>query len=180
MAQDQTQNQGSKAQASPPSVLFHVGNIRIPAVKRFLFDDHFFGNEDGVKIRNLHDDFRAWFLGVLDENLAETELSFFSLRVDTPDSRIIAELGGEAPARMSHISAIWYLLCQQKNGEAGMLQTERHIANLFYIYDFFGRLRVVNVWWDGSGWCFFAQSVDSLIKWVAGDQVIAPVTPRRA
>jgi len=179
MAQDQTQNQGSKAQASPPSVLFHVGNIRVPAVKRFRFEDHFFKNGEGVNITDLHADFRAWFIGSLDENLAETEFSCFSLRVDTPDSGIIAELGGTAPSNMSHMSAVWHLVCQQKNGEAGVLKMEGFIANCFYVYDFFGNLRAVNVWWGGSGWCFFAQPVDSLIKWVAGDQIFAPVRSRR-
>lgn len=126
------------------------------ASQKFCADRTFFGKTD-VKVAYRGDQFTAWFKEKVETNPRTGELTAFNLPRVMTDAELIAHLGGEARAEVS-LAEVWQLVERQKNGEEGVLLTNGW-ANLFYVEDANGVLRVVDVYWLDDGWCFNADAL---------------------
>jgi len=82
--------------------------------------------------------------------------------VQMTDDEIRKEIG--AGCEETTLAAIWALMERQLNGESGILLTNGY-ANIFYVYDQNGDLRVVHVHWLGDGWSVLASSVGLPREW---------------
>jgi hypothetical protein len=87
--------------------------------------------------------FRTWFSGKVEKPTAADRLQRYRLRRCSRGNFIIAELGGEERAKTT-LGRIFSLLSRQKNGEAGILLSDR-LMNIFYALDISNQLRMVSV-----------------------------------
>lgn len=153
-----------------------VTTISVGAAKKFAVTDHFVivTTEDAVvKIGYLGENFKKWFLPKVEKARKAAMLSCYQLLKNSLDGPIMSELGGEDKAETS-LSEIYELLGRQSHGEEGVLLTNGY-ANIFYVRDASGVLRVVDVYWYSGHryWCVNADEVTFPDRWDAGDQVFA-------
>lgn len=148
--------------------------VSLPA-GRFVAREHFkvdTGNEAEVKISDLGDNFQEWFLDNSEKQAGgESTLRIQTLRRDSVDEPIIADLGGHAMARTS-LAEIFALMKKQGKGKTGALLTNGY-ANIFYVRDVKRVLRAVYVSWRDDGWRVIAYSVADPDEWRAGLQVFS-------
>lgn len=159
--------------APPKPLLEPIGTVVIPATtkqfvarKRFVADT---GRKARVKISWLGDDFKAWFLNKIEEPAAEATLRSAKLPRSSVDEPILTELDDTAETTLGEMFS---LLERQPNGERGTLLNDDR-ANIFYVLDVAGALRVVGLYWRGDGWGVHAHSVGSPFPWFDGSQVFS-------
>ena len=162
-----------------PKLLRLLGSTTVPdRVTAFIARDHFKvakGKEDKVKISFIGDNFTTYFLSGNSKAEAPAvahELAHHELTKRSLDVPIVTELGGEAPAE-STLADIWTKMEAQGGGEDGDLLTKNYAANIFYVRDTAGVLRVVYVDWHGVGWYVDAVPVSNPYEWGARFRVFA-------
>lgn len=176
----------------PQPLLTLAGTVKVRLAPKFVASDFFKVNTKknaSVKIAYVGDNFKAWFLAPsvseeetapdagphrtpgVQSNATEVNLRYQMLNRHSVDGPIIAELGGEAKAETT-LADVSALMVQQANGENGTLLTNGY-ANIFYVRDVGGVLRVVNVSWFGGGWRVGAGSVEGPREWFAGHRVFS-------
>ena len=167
----------NKASSTPPilklvlTIVILANNKRFVAKNNLVLDAN---RKVKVKISYLGYDLTKWFLfdtGKIEGPTSEQTLYCYRLRKFLADDQIIAALGGEEKAETTLLE-MFSLMKKQKNGEKGVLLTNGR-ANIFYIRDQNGVLRVVRVHWHGGGWDIYADSVESPGKWFDGYQVFS-------
>ncbi len=136
----------------------------------FRADDTFFNKKSGVKMVDHGDQFKAWFSGLVEEDVPEGMLAPFTLTQSANDTEIITDLGGEAAAEVT-LGEVWRLMKRQANGEGSALLNNGW-ANIFYVRDVNGVLRAVDVGWDGGGWRARALALDGY-GWDGGGQAFS-------
>jgi len=165
-----------------PSILELVSTIVVNATTgKLVAKDRFVINTKRnapVKISYLGDNLKAWFLNgdsKTEDPISEQTLRYHKLRQSSVDGPIITELGGEAKAETT-LSEMFSLMEKQKHGEDGVLLNNGW-ANIFYIKDDAGVLRVVSVRRDVDGWVdgwyVHAYSVEGPGGWRGGSQVFS-------
>jgi hypothetical protein len=161
-----------------PSILELVWAVVVPATtSKFIAKNKFVVNTKrnaSVKISYLGDNFTAWFLngdGKTEDPISEQALRYHKLQKSSVDGPIINELGGDAKAETT-LTEVFSLMEKQKNGESGVLLNNGY-ANIFYVRDQNGVLRVVDVIWDDGGWNVYARSVEDPDRWSDGRQVFS-------
>jgi hypothetical protein len=153
-------------------ILAFVTTVKVDAAGRFAAAEHFVvdtAETAQVKIVHLGDNFKAHFLGKVEENVPGAELTMHRLKRFPLDASILVELGDRAETTLAYLFA---LIARQGKGEAGMLLTNGHMNN-FYVRDAKGELWVVGASWRGFGWDVSACSVEDRGKWHAGDWVVS-------
>ena len=162
----------------PDSLLAFVGAITTSATTiKFVAIDKFTkntGHKAKVRISYIGDTFTEWFLkgnGKTEESIYESNLRYHKLLQGSVDSPIIAELGGEEKAETT-LTEIFSLMEKQSKGEAGVLLNSGW-ANIFYIRDMKGLLRVVFVYWYDDGWYVSVHSVEYPDGWYSGNRVFS-------
>jgi hypothetical protein len=161
-----------------PSILKLVGTVVVPATTtKFVAKDKFVVNtksDTPVKISHIWDNFKGWFLsgnGKIEDPIGEQTLRYHKLLRSSVDGSIIAELGCAEKSETT-LSEMFFLMEQQKNGEAGILLNNGY-ASIFYIKDQSGALRAVLVRWRGGGWFVRAHSVEGPDGWFGGCRVFS-------
>jgi hypothetical protein len=159
----------------PKKLLELVMAVSVPAVERFVAEDHFkvdTGRKAKVKIAALWDNFTACLLPKVEEGVLAGELKVYKLLQSSLDAPIMTELG-DLRSFATTLADLWAMLEKQPNGEQGPLLTNSW-ANIFYIHDKDGKLwAVVAVWDAGSGWNVEAYSVEEPDRWDDGVQVLS-------
>ena len=162
----------------PDSLLAFVGATTISATtSKFVATDRFTkdtGRKAKVRISYIGDNFTEWFLegnGKTEEPIGESNLYYHKLLRGSVDAPIIAELGGEAKVETT-LTEVFALMEKQSKGEAGVLLNNGW-ANIFYIRDMTGVLRVVPVYWRDGGWNVSAYSVEYPLRWDGGAQAFS-------
>ncbi len=141
--------------------------LRPTAKCRFAVEETFFG-KTAVRIDHRGDSFTAGFRSIVEEPVLEATLVPFDLNQAASDGAIIADLGGEDRAEVA-LSQVWRLLERQPNGEEGVLLTSGY-ANIFYVRDIAGALRVVTAVWVAlkNGWQVYANSLQGRPRFLDG------------
>jgi len=137
---------------------------------RFKAGDTFFNQNSGVKMVPHGPNFTKWFSGKVEENVPSGGLISRPLIRPATDSEIIADLGGEEKAGVTLVE-IWRLMQRQPSGEEGVLLTNGW-ANIFYVRDTDGVLRVVHIYWRGDGWYVGAVALGGS-RWRGGLHVFS-------
>lgn len=171
----------SSVAAAPAAVAVKIlnllGSVRIPFAGRFAASEHFVVNTKAsavAKVSYLSDNFKEWFMTKVEGGPGVSNFSYCELLKNSVDAPILAALReqfGEGKEETT-LAAIWHLMCQQKNGEAGVLLTNGY-TNIFYVLDGNGVLRTVSVGWNGDGWNVYAYAVTYPDGWYAGDRVFS-------
>lgn len=147
-----------------PTAINWLGNVIIPATaEKFISKEKFSEESEEVKFYGIWTYFTAWFLsgdGKIEESFNEHMLHFGSFIQPPFDSLIVKYLGGEARVETT-LSDVWYLLKMQASGEHGFLLTNGD-ANIFYVRDIRGLLRVVGIRWGAGGWSVGAKPLKGL------------------
>ena len=161
-----------------PSILELVSTVVVSATTcKFVAKEKFVrdtGHKAKVKIDNLGDNFKAWFLNgnsKTEEPIMEQTLRYHKLRQSSVDGPIMAELGGAEKSETT-LSEMFSLMEKQKNGEDGVLLNNGY-ANILYIKDIAGVLRTVSVHWYVVGWHVSAGSVEHPVRWNDGHRVFS-------
>jgi len=144
--------------------------VKFIAKEKFVIN---IGPDALVKISYLGDNFKKWFLngeGKV-EDMNSTNLVSLVLETAVMNKEIIAKIGDEVKAETS-LTEIYDLITKQPNGEKGVLLNSGW-ANIFYVRDQNGVLRMVHVFWSGDGWFVSAGSVDYPHRWRAGSRVFS-------
>ena len=140
-----------------------IGKVTIPSTtESFVVSENFICNTGWnakVKISFLNDGFNEWFFGKIEEPMAEKDLCYAKSSWSLTDTEIIAELGGEARAKTT-LTDMFTLMERQSNVKKGELFTDGR-ANIFYVRDKNGVLRVVFCRWSTDGWRVFTGSIES-------------------
>lgn len=149
-----------------------VGTIRVAATsERFFAREKFLVNtrrNAAVKISYLTDNFKEWFLGKIEEPMAEIMLRYATLLRSSRYAPILAELGNAAEVALAHVFAL--MECQP-NGGKGVLLT--NWWNVFCVGDVNGVRRAVYVRWGHDGWGVRGYSVEDPFWWGGGCQVFS-------
>jgi len=155
-----------------------VGEVVVSATTEvFVSKEKFIvlnSSEALVKISYIGYNFTNWFLqgdGKVEAPIGEQTLRYAKLRQHSVDTPIIDELGGEDKAETT-LTELYGLMWKQRNGEAGALLNNGW-ANIFYIKDQLGLLRMVHVSWNDDGWNVNAGSTSSPHQWFDGHQVFS-------
>lgn len=174
-----TQATDSSLVNAPKATLLHIGTVDIPSLQMFRFQPRMLfcmnlREPVVVRIADVSSSFRQYFFSALASRVApSSQLDFFNLMDRLPVGNIIEEVGGEGAAATT-LQAIWYLLCQQGNGEFGRLLTNG-MFNYFFVKDHRRKLRVVCLIYRGEGWHISAFNSTSTHEWYRGDRVFVPV-----
>lgn len=123
-----------------------------------------------VKFRSVDSTFLTWFGKMMVKTYGGSELRCQSLTRSAFDTEIIEALGGCGKCGTT-LAELWWMLEQQASGQKGDLLTDG-CANIFYIYDRSGALRVVYVFWLGSGWYVRAFGF-AYYRWRGGGRVFS-------
>lgn len=162
------------AEAVKSILLTLIASTSSISVGRFVVQDHFrvdTSDSAEVKISYLGDNFKSWFLNLVETGVETVSLSCHTLLKGSLDGPIMEELGGESRVVVT-MAVIWELLKAQRSGKSGILLTNGY-ANIFYVKDATGTLRAVRVYWGGDGWYVFAGSVTRPLAWHAGGRVFS-------
>ena len=161
-----------------PKLLKLLGTTTVPArTTSFVARDHFKvakGKNDKVKISFVGDNFTNCFLkgeGKIEAPADSHNLAYHELVRRSLDLPVITELGGEAAAE-STLADMWTMMEAQGSNEDGELLTNGH-ANILYVRDVSGGLRVVSLDWDDGGWYVNAFSISNPYEWHVNSRVFA-------
>lgn len=159
-------------------LLEFVGSIVVPAnTSKFVAKEKFVINTEcnaPVKINHLGDDFTKWFLsgtGKTEDPIVVIMLRYAKLRETSVNGPIIAELGGAKKSETT-LSEMFSLMEKQGKGKVDVL-LNNGCANIFFIRDQDGVLRVISVYWLGDGWRVNAFSVNEPGRWHGGRRVFS-------
>lgn len=161
-----------------PPLLEPIGTVAIAAtIGQFIVREKFVlnygsGAKPGVRIAYLGLNFSGWFFDKIEGPKREMTLRSAKLVRAELDKEIRKELGVEREE--TTLADIYALLEKQPDGRPGVLLTNG-FANIFYVRDAKGVLRVVGVHWrafDG-GWVMDALSVEDPSGWNGGYQVFS-------
>lgn len=155
-----------KAVEKIADLLTFISCVTVAATQKFVAKDFF-----NPKKFYLGDNFKAWFLGKIEEPQAEMELRRHTLLRRSRDLPIITELGGEEKGETT-LSQIASLIANQANGEEGTLLVNGY-ANIFYVRDINGVLRTVDAFWYGGRWRLRAYPLEDPDEWNDGHQVFS-------
>lgn len=113
------------------------------------------------------------FLDKIEKNVVASKLRAWTLKKDSRDDLIIADLGGEEAAE-STVAEMIALMRAQGRGQKGILLTNGY-SNIFYIRDAKGVLWAVRCRWrsDGRYWYVSAYPLSYPNACYAGDQVFS-------
>ncbi len=159
-----------------PKLLRRIGTTAMPArTVSFVARNYFKVNlckNDKVKISLVGDSFFEYFLageGKLEVASGLHELAYYQLVKRSPDMPIVTELGGEILAECM-LADVWAKIEAQGDGRNGDLLTNG-CANIFYVRDTAGELRMVDVGWDDDGWQVSTHPVSNPDAWTPGHRV---------
>jgi hypothetical protein len=161
-----------------PPLLEFVSTVMVDVTTGRLFaKEGFAGGTEGDALMKIKyfDSFERWFLigdSKIEDSISEQTLCYHTLQRGCKDGEIITELGGEAKAETT-LSEMLSLLEKQKYGEDGVLEIRHRRNNIFFIKDFAGVLRVVNMQWNNGNWYVDARPIDSPGRWYVGNQVFS-------
>lgn len=165
----------NRAKQVVEKLLEMLGTIKVPAtIFKFIAREKFVvdtSDSAEVKISYLGENFKRWFLGKIEEPMAEQTLRYAKLRMNSKDPGIITELGGNAKAETT-LAEMFAVLKRQGHGTSGALLTNGW-ANIFYILDQSGVRRTVCAGWGGDGWGVYAGEVSYPCAWGGGDRVFS-------
>lgn len=151
-----------------------LGEVAFPGATNFVASEKFVKDTSEtavVKISGFGSNFTTWFLGKTEANVAPSTIGYGKLLQWAKAAVILAFLGGDAPAETS-LAEIYYLMSLQPKGEAGTLLTNGW-ANIFFVRDVNGLLRLVGVGWHDGGWCLIADEASYAGEWFGGGQVFS-------
>src|SRR3989344_934305 len=169
--------QEMRKQVVPCVIVRQRKEYRRSAIAKFVAKDKFVINTKrnaSVKISSLGDNFTGWFLSgdsKIEDPISAQTFCCHKLRKSSANGPIIKELGGEAKAE-AILSEMFSLLEKQGHREEGILLTNGW-ANIFYIRDLAGVLRVVFVRWCDGDWFVSAYAVESPRVWGGGGRVFS-------
>lgn len=126
--------------------------------KDFVVKDNFIidtSENAEVKISTINNNFINWFFPKTEKPFSGSTILGRKLQKDLVDNLIFAELGGQKKAEATLYELFVMMKC--KDGNWRLANYGR--ANIFYIPDINGILRVVLVYWGGNGWIVLAYSV---------------------
>jgi hypothetical protein len=154
------------------SLFEFVGTVPIPArAETFVARDNFIaGTNPKTGIRITHDDnFKKYFLDKIEAPSQKVILHCGKLKQTISNSKIIAELGGEEKVEttLAEIDALMKHWIRRK----AYLLCIFGYANIFYVRDRAGVLRVVYLTFKGDGWNIHVVSILDSDEWDARDQV---------
>ncbi|MFH1772844.1 MAG: hypothetical protein ABH818_00585 [Patescibacteria group bacterium] len=151
-------------------LLGFIGVVVVPATtKKFIAREKFainISNKDLVRISNLGDNFKEWFLYKIEEPISEVTLCYQELLKDSVDGPIIAELGGVKKAETT-LAEMFFLIDKQREGKNRVLLTTGH-ANIFYVRDDELVLRAVRIYCGDNSWDIDAGTIDDPDRWGDG------------
>ncbi len=148
-----------------------LGEVAFAGATNFVVLEKFKLKKDGGIFSYFGHNFTAWFSGKIETEVVSSSLNYRKLTQSALDATIISTLGGETKAETS-LAEVFHLMSLQPNGEEGVLLTNGY-ANIFYVRDLSGVLRVVFVHWSGYGWRVRAGEVSRPVPWGGGDQVFS-------
>lgn len=151
-----------------------VGEMAFPGATNFVASEKFvkdISDTATVKISDLGSNFTTWFLGKVEATVAPSTIGYGKLLKFAKAVVILAFLGGETKAETS-LAEIFHLISLQANGKVGALLTNGW-ANIFFVRDASGVLRVVDVYWSGGGWCVRASEASYAVGWRGGHRVFS-------
>jgi len=108
--------------------------------------------------------------GKVETSIFDSKIRPYTLKKNSVDSSIIADLGGEEAAETT-VAEMVSLMRRQGRGQQGILLTNGN-ANIFYIRNTKGVLWAVRCRWNSSYWVVRAFPVADRDAWRAGDQVL--------
>ena len=151
--------------------------VTIPARAAFSAREYFVANLEPrapVRIAYVLGNFTRWLLDKQEPGGKAVSLRWYELQRNASDKVIVPELGG--PERVeSTLAAIFYLMGQQRAGQAGPMATNGW-GNQFYVRDTAGVLRGVNIHWCDGGWGVEAVSIGRDAEWPIRDRVFTAIT----
>lgn len=143
-----------------------------PTTEKFIARDRFKVDTSRmakVKISLIGSDFSDWFLGKIEAPFSGSTIQGRELNKNSVDGPILQELGGSEAAETT-LAEIWAAMSAQSDGKSENLLNNGW-ANLFYVKDMNGILRVVNVSKSISGWGVNANSIVDPDDWHADFRV---------
>lgn len=146
------------------SLLKLVTTITTAAVEIFSVQEKFrVGEQDGVKIGGLGENFQRVFGSKVEKGVAQATLRIHKLLQSSVDGPILAELGDTAETTLAQI---WEMLKKQGHGQKGDLLTNGY-ANIFYVKDDDGNFWAINCnWYSYYGdWYVEAYPVTDPNQW---------------
>lgn len=155
-------------------LITHLGTITTSATtEKFVAREKFTKGSEEVNFWGFGSNFEQWFLDKVEEPIDQQELRYGKLEKNSVNGPIIKELGGEVKAETT-LSEMFSCFKKQPKGEDGVLLTNGY-ANIFYIRDASGVLRVVLAYWDAAAasWVFDADSVGYPNVWRAGYRIFS-------
>lgn len=160
------------------SILEFVSTVKIPATTApFVAKAKFVvatTNDAPVKISHIDDNFKELYLkggGKIERQSDEQTLFCTKVRKQSLDAQIITELGGEVKSETT-LSVMFFLMEKRSKGKTGVL-LKNGFANIFYIRDIAGLLRMVYLIWNNGGWGVNADPVEGEGGWGHGRQVFS-------
>ncbi len=162
----------NRAKAAVEGLLALVGSVVLPPTKRFVASEKF--TKEKANVGWMGDNFKSWFLDKIEEAAPETNLSYRMLTKASLDDPIISELGGEEKCDTT-LANIFTLIERQKTASGDGPLLVNGYANIFYVRDKDGKLRVVSAYWYAvyGYWYVNANPVDNPYGWNAGSRVFS-------
>lgn len=151
-----------------------LGEVAFPGATNFVASEKLVQDTSDtatVKISGFGSNFTAWFLGKTEANVSPSTLGYGKLLQRAKAEVICAFLGGETLAETS-LAEIYHLTSLQPNKQEGVLLTNG-LANIFFVWDVNGLLRLVYVYWYGGGWGWGADELSGVGGWRGGSQVFS-------
>ena len=146
-----------------------IGTVNVLAsTDTLIVSDEFVVGKNGISY--IGENFKQWFYSKVEAPSAATILRRANLTRNALDDEIRKEIGGVSGK--TTLGQVLCLIKRQKNGKAGVLLNNGR-ANIFYVSDTSGVLRVVPVDWGGGGWSVNADLVSNPYRWHAGRQVFS-------
>lgn len=154
-----------KVVQSVVTVLSFISASVIPAlVKSFSVKAHFKQNLTAkVKVSYVDPDIHTWLSATVTPRYGY-DLKCFELTKNANDTAVTKGLGENYKVDMA---AIWAMMSEQPNGEAGNLLNNGY-ANIFYVEGC-----VVDVRWSGGGWSVYVSRFGGDGDWGAGSRVFS-------
>jgi len=139
-------------------VLEKVGKVAFPGAKKFVASDKFTEPKFW-----LSEAFKTWMLPKVEKGVKPSTLAYGKIIQALIDEAIIRALGGIKKAEIS-LAEIFYLMSFQPNGDEGVLLTNGR-ANIFYVKDVKGILRIVGVGWRHGQWNLYTNQTSIQHGW---------------
>lgn len=163
----------ANSESDSASILKRViggGTTEVAGILRFVV------NEDSLRDANVgwtSHWFNEYCLGKTEEEVYDAVLSFDRLAKRSSGLQILNHLG--SGCKEISLAHFLNLIKRQSRGEKGLLFVDGCPANIAFIRDKEGVLRIVNArWYSENGfWRIFVESVDDSLGWFPGSRVIS-------